>query len=169
MVILLPSRRRCTSLPSLTARRPKVDSAMSTWRQNSEIWLRIWSFFTAGLGRLGGQELTRTCPSIICPLGVIPSASSPRTRGPIGRNLAALAQWAMPSLQHDPVAMGPCLRRDDGPYRPLAAGHTSAFPPFRQRGFCTGISTLTKPKGAGNAGCTAAPAASCAKEKAHEL
>src|SRR5438876_5488137 len=51
MVIRLPSRSRCTSLPSFTARRPKVDSAMSAWRQNSEIWLRIWSFFIAlGLG-----------------------------------------------------------------------------------------------------------------------
>jgi hypothetical protein len=45
-------------LPSFTARRPKVDSAMSAWRQNSEIWLRIWSFFIAlGLGRVGGQPL----------------------------------------------------------------------------------------------------------------
>src|SRR3954466_410150 len=45
MVMRLPSRRRCTSLPSLTARRPNVVSAMSAWRQNSVIWLRIWSFF----------------------------------------------------------------------------------------------------------------------------
>src|SRR5882724_4113157 len=45
IVIRLPSRSRCTSLPSFTARRPNVDSAMSAWRQNSEIWLRIWSFF----------------------------------------------------------------------------------------------------------------------------
>ena len=45
MVMRLPSRKRCTSLPSLTARRPKVDSAISAWRQNSVIWLRIWSFF----------------------------------------------------------------------------------------------------------------------------
>src|SRR6185312_8727358 len=44
MVIRLPSRKRCTSLPSLTARRPKVDSAMSAWRQKSVIWLRISSF-----------------------------------------------------------------------------------------------------------------------------
>jgi hypothetical protein len=29
----------------LTARRPNVVSAMSAWRQNSVIWLRIWSFF----------------------------------------------------------------------------------------------------------------------------
>src|SRR2546429_6578581 len=51
MVIRLPSRSRCTSLPSFTARRPKVYSAMSAWRQNSEIWFRIWSFFIAlGLG-----------------------------------------------------------------------------------------------------------------------
>src|SRR5437016_728928 len=45
MVMRLPSRKRCTSLPSFTARRPKVDSAMSASRQNSEIRLRIWSFF----------------------------------------------------------------------------------------------------------------------------
>ena len=44
-MIRLPSRNRCTSLPSLTARRPKVNSAISACRQNSEIWLRIWSFF----------------------------------------------------------------------------------------------------------------------------
>src|SRR5258706_1779641 len=45
MVMRLPSRSRCTSLPSLTARRPKVVSATSAWRQYSEIRLRIWSFF----------------------------------------------------------------------------------------------------------------------------
>src|SRR3981189_359898 len=49
MVMPLPSRSRCTSLPSLTARRPKVDSAISAWRQYSEIWLRIWSFFIGGV------------------------------------------------------------------------------------------------------------------------
>src|SRR6202163_2559170 len=52
----LPSRSRCTSLPSLTARRPKVDSAISAWRQYSEIWLRIWSFFIALMGQAGGQR-----------------------------------------------------------------------------------------------------------------
>ena len=57
MVMRLPSRRRCTSLPSLTARRPNVVSAMSAWRQNSVIWLRIWSFFIGrGLGSTGGQD-----------------------------------------------------------------------------------------------------------------
>ena len=55
MVMRLPSRSRCTSLPSLTARRPKVDSAMSAWRQNSEIWLRIWSFFMGRIWAAGGQ------------------------------------------------------------------------------------------------------------------
>src|SRR5476651_1708891 len=50
MVMRLPSRSRCTSLPSLTARRPKVDSAISACRQYSEIWLRIWSFFIGGVG-----------------------------------------------------------------------------------------------------------------------
>src|SRR2546427_5232874 len=62
MVMRLPSRRRCTSLPSLTARRPNVVSAISAWRQNSEIRLRIWSFFIGpenlerGLGSTGGQR-----------------------------------------------------------------------------------------------------------------
>src|SRR6202011_1044433 len=57
MVMRLPSRKRCTSLPSLTARRPKVDSAISAWRQYCEIWLRIWSFFIGkDLGQAGGQR-----------------------------------------------------------------------------------------------------------------
>src|SRR5271156_6092714 len=70
MVMRLPSRNRCTSLPSLTARRPKVDSAISAWRQNSVIWPRIRSFFIRtdlrpGLGpevgRSGGQTaMTQT-------------------------------------------------------------------------------------------------------------
>ena len=56
MVMRLPSRSRCTSLPSLTARRPNVVSAMSAWRQNSEIWLRIWSFFIGqGFGKQVGS------------------------------------------------------------------------------------------------------------------
>src|ERR1041385_1238344 len=41
----LPSRSRATSLPSLTARRPNVDSAIVVCRQNSDIWLRSWSYF----------------------------------------------------------------------------------------------------------------------------
>src|SRR3984893_10583877 len=57
IVMRLPSRKRWTSSPSLTARRPKVDSAISAWRQNSEIRLRIWSFFM-GPG-FGGQDLGR--------------------------------------------------------------------------------------------------------------
>ena len=52
MVMRLPSRSRCTSLPSLTTRRPNVVSAMSAWRQKSDIWLRIWSFFIGrGFGK----------------------------------------------------------------------------------------------------------------------
>src|ERR1043166_1249760 len=43
----LPSRSRATSLPSLTARRPNVDSAIPVCRQNSDIWLRSWSYFIA--------------------------------------------------------------------------------------------------------------------------
>ncbi|MET3263599.1 hypothetical protein ABIF38_005105 [Bradyrhizobium japonicum] len=51
MVMRLPSRSRYTSLPSLTARRPNVVSAMSERRQKSVIWLRISSFFMApGVG-----------------------------------------------------------------------------------------------------------------------
>src|SRR3954447_6038730 len=56
MVMRLPSRNRCTSLPSLTAWRPNVVSAMSDCRQNSAIWLRISGFFIGGLGRTGGQR-----------------------------------------------------------------------------------------------------------------
>src|SRR5262249_15890495 len=45
-------------LPSLTARRPKVDSAMSDRRQNSLISARIWSFFMEiGLGRRWAARL----------------------------------------------------------------------------------------------------------------
>src|SRR2546423_15277679 len=56
MVMRLPSRNRCTSLPSLTARRPNVDSAISAWRQNSAIWLRIsWFFIGGGWGGPGGR------------------------------------------------------------------------------------------------------------------
>src|SRR6185312_11957491 len=52
IVMRLPSRNRCTSLPSLTTRRPNVVSAMSDWRQKSVIWLRIWSFFIGqGFGK----------------------------------------------------------------------------------------------------------------------
>src|SRR6266478_4191051 len=66
MVMRLPSRKRCTSLPSLTARRPNVVSAMSAWRQNSEIWLRIWSFFIGpGFGKRGwaAADRPRVLPS----------------------------------------------------------------------------------------------------------
>src|SRR5882757_5329270 len=56
MVMRLPSRSRCTSLPSLTARRPNVVSAMSKRRQKSEIWLRISSFFIRQGGRAGGWD-----------------------------------------------------------------------------------------------------------------
>src|ERR1700674_1522849 len=57
MVMRLPSRKRCTSLPSLTERRPKVDSAISAWRQYCDIRLKIWSFFMEkDLGHAGGQR-----------------------------------------------------------------------------------------------------------------
>src|SRR3954452_10617973 len=52
----LPSRRRATSLPSLTARRPKVDSAISERRQKSEIRARTWSFFIGADWDGGGQR-----------------------------------------------------------------------------------------------------------------
>src|SRR3954454_12016579 len=69
MVMRLPSRNRCTSLPSLTARRPNVDSAISAWRQNSAIWLRISWFFIGGIGSdpVGSGGL-RAVLSISCPL-----------------------------------------------------------------------------------------------------
>src|SRR5882724_4768216 len=65
----LPSRSRWTSLPSLTARRPNVVSAMSDRRQNSEIWLRISSFF---IGDGGWETLVGRCgppgrATTICP------------------------------------------------------------------------------------------------------
>src|SRR5436853_434574 len=57
MVMRLLSRKRCTSLPSLTDRRPNVVSAMSARRQNSVIWLRIWSFFIAPPNSVGAGYL----------------------------------------------------------------------------------------------------------------
>ena len=44
VVMRPPLRSRLASLPSLTARRPKVDSASPRWRQNSLISCRICSF-----------------------------------------------------------------------------------------------------------------------------
>ena len=44
VVMRPPLRRRLASLPSLTARRPKVDSARPHWRQKSEISCRMASF-----------------------------------------------------------------------------------------------------------------------------
>src|SRR6185437_3396047 len=68
MVIRLPSRRRATSLPSFTARRPKVDSAMSDRRQKSAIRLRISSFFMGeAVGTMVGSGGSSCCPIMICP------------------------------------------------------------------------------------------------------
>ena len=50
VVMRPPLRRRLASLPSFTARRPKVDSARPLWRQNSEISCRMASFMVASLG-----------------------------------------------------------------------------------------------------------------------
>ena len=47
-----------------------------------------------------------------------PTSSSPRTRGPIRRGLADLAQWLTASAQQTTVVMGPCVRRDDGESSP---------------------------------------------------
>jgi len=79
-VMRLPSRSRCTSLPSFTARRPNVDSAIPACRQYSEIWARSWSFFIRPVGRVRvGWNLwaerfcvrlpTTICPQIKCPYG----------------------------------------------------------------------------------------------------
>src|SRR5882757_8012956 len=54
VVMRPPLRRRLASLPSFTARRPKVDSASPVWRQKSEISCRIASFM-ADLGRPKGR------------------------------------------------------------------------------------------------------------------
>src|SRR4051812_12863277 len=56
MVMRLPSRSRATSLPSLTARRPNVDSAIPVCRQDSDIWLRSCSYF---IEVQGGQPAER--------------------------------------------------------------------------------------------------------------
>jgi hypothetical protein len=55
VVMRPPLRRRLASLPSLTARRPKVDSASPVWRQKSEISCRIASF-------MAGLETFRSAP-----------------------------------------------------------------------------------------------------------
>src|SRR5262249_55386070 len=52
VVMRPPLRRRLASLPSLTARRPNVDSASPRTRQNSEISWRICSFIVAFPDRL---------------------------------------------------------------------------------------------------------------------
>src|ERR1700682_4795900 len=81
MVMRLPSRKRCTSLPSLTARRPNVVSAMSAWRQNSEIWLRIWSFFIRpDWGSTGGQRRLRRLSYHHLPNGEMNPCSSRRNK-----------------------------------------------------------------------------------------
>jgi hypothetical protein len=99
MVIRLPSRRRCTSLPSLTARRPKVVSAMSTWRQYCEIWLRIWSFFIRPvLGKPVGSGGSGACPTIICPpLGMMPASMAAALHA--RRQVFATALVATPAIR----------------------------------------------------------------------
>src|SRR5687767_3005908 len=89
MVMRLPSRRRCTSLPSLTARRPNVVSAMSACRQNSEIWLRIWSFFMRpGFGTgWWAAAVYSSLPTTVCPTGKCEHSAEP------GRELATRRQW----------------------------------------------------------------------------
>src|SRR5262245_31479288 len=54
VVMRPPLRRRLASLPSLTARRPKVDSASPRARQNSLISWRICSFIAVLPRRLSG-------------------------------------------------------------------------------------------------------------------
>src|SRR6516165_1193518 len=173
MVIRLPSRRRCTSLPSLTARRPKVDSAMSAWRQNSEIWVRIWSFFirnsfNAAFGMPGWAV------ALLCDLlpafahSTKPFRCRPREGG-------------------DPHAAAGLIGTTGGAFRcnmilwlwvpacagrrvlPSLRGHTAAFPPFANAGFAQGIPPLEKSKGAGNAGRRMRPQPRTQKEKAYEL
>src|SRR5262245_50812156 len=59
VVMRPPLRRRLASLPSLTARRPKVDSASPRVRQNSLISWRICSFMAALPRRLSEAVIPR--------------------------------------------------------------------------------------------------------------
>src|SRR5882757_546512 len=77
MVMRLPSRNRCTSLPSLTARRPNVVSAMSKRRQKSEIWLRISSFFIRQEGRAGGWDKGGQEPIALSSYHRLPTKETP--------------------------------------------------------------------------------------------
>src|SRR5436305_4691707 len=75
VVMRPPLRSRLASLPSLTARRPKVDSARPAWRQKSEISCRMASF-------MGG---VLTWPRLREPCGAANQAADWRstTNGPI--------------------------------------------------------------------------------------
>ena len=68
VVMRPPLRRRLASLPSLTARRPKVDSARPRCRQNSLISWRICSFIgrpwcssDGSGGRFGPKPINSAC------------------------------------------------------------------------------------------------------------
>src|SRR3954447_22656452 len=124
LVMRLPSRNRFTSLPSLTARRPNVDSAISAWRQNSAIWLRISWFFIGGIwGDPVGSGGLRAVLSISCPLlgarfqpiscSAMTSVSFLRKQEPILRGLAVWRGWVTLLLQETLVVMGPRVRGDD--------------------------------------------------------
>src|SRR5262245_55347474 len=56
VVMRPPLRRRLASLPSFTARRPKVDSASPVWRQKSEISRKMASFMRCPRRFLGSPD-----------------------------------------------------------------------------------------------------------------
>src|SRR5437764_11358122 len=148
MVMRLPSRNRCTSLPSLTARRPNVDSAISAWRQNSAIWLRISWFFIGGIGSdpVGSGGL-RAVLSISCPLmgarfqpiscSAMTSVSFLRKQEPILRGLAVWRGWVTLLLQETLVVMGERVGGDHEVVVWAASSSLRAERSNRSRGFVT--------------------------------
>src|SRR6516165_2170668 len=102
-------------------------------------------------------------PTSICPLDEALQVSSPRRRGPTRRGRADWHNGRRLPLQHDPVVMGPCLRRTTGAAVPSRSHRR--VPAVRQRGFCPGNSTPRKIKGRRECRASHAPAASHAKGK----
>src|SRR5713101_4539012 len=113
MVMRLPSRKRCTNLPSLTARRPKVVSAISACRQYSAIWLRIGSFFIGRvLGQAGGQQrITHISYHHLPTLGKC-GETPPRKCGAIAYGVFYAVRTRTLFVSRDIPTGRPCERRD---------------------------------------------------------
>ena len=110
-----------------------------------------------------GSGFAMRSPTSICPLDEALQVSSPRRRGPTRRGRADWHNGRRLPLQHDPVVMGPCLRRTTGAAVPSRSHRR--VPAVRQRGFCPGNSTPRKIKGRRECRASHAPAASHAKGK----